>query len=157
VAILRALESVIDLVATCAVGMAAELDECEFCTVKGSFSNSELQAPSTPSGWRVAPGGIGLFMKNCCSNVGLSVNFEVAYTGIRLVGSCRGNAFNSVISNNCDLEGTVVNVDDCTAIDQVEATNMIQCLVRRQGRQGGGRIQEVGNLNSKIAVMVERI
>ena len=197
VVIRRALESSIYLVATCAKGIGAVLESCEFCIIRGSFSNAELRAESglrmnatacqliedgqsdlassderekegsavgarddlngsfhqvhAPSGFAVTNGSIGLFMRDCCSNCCLSVNFEVAFLGVRLVGSCRGNVFNSVISNNCDSRGTIVNDDDCCEMEST-ASNLLQCVVRREVRQGGGGVQEIGAHPHKVVV-----
>ena len=155
IVIRRALESMINLVATCAKGIAAVLDCCEFCTLRGSYSNAEEQWPAAPSGHRIISAGIGLYMNDCCSNTGLTVNFEVAFTGLRLVGSCRGNVFSSIISNNCDLRGTVINDSDCGHVDE-SANNLIQCLVRREVRQGGNVCQEIGANPSKVAIVIAK-
>jgi hypothetical protein len=151
----RALESSIYLVATCAKGIAAVLESCEFCTIRGSFSNAEVKAPEVPSGHAVTNGGVGLFMRDCCSNCCLSVNFEVAFMGVRLVGSCRGNVFNSIISNNCDERGAIINDDDCAEMEAT-ASNLLQCIVRREVRQGNGKVQTIGGNPSKVTVNIAK-
>jgi hypothetical protein len=155
VVIRRALESSIYLVATCAKGIGAVLESCEFSTIRGSFSNAEIATESSPSKFCVTNGSIGLFMRDCCSNCCLSVNFEVAFCGVRLVGSCRGNVFNSVISNNCDARGIIVNDDDCVEMEAT-ASNLLQCIVRREVRQGGGRVQEIGASPHKVVVSITK-
>ena len=154
---LRLLESSIDIVATCAMGMAAVFDTCEFCTIKGSFSNAECDVRTIAEGGRnshtgkaIRPLSHGAYMLDCCCITGLSINLEVCYTGITMERGCRGMAFANVISNNCDVRGSIFNVREVND----DAVNKVECVVRRQCIQGGEQLQEVfdGTASRKITM-----
>ena len=141
----RVLESTIDVVATCAQGMAAVFDTCEFCTIKGSFSNAECVVPSaaeggtSDTGRAIRPLSHGLYFIDCCGIANLSINLEVCFFGISMERGCRGITFANVMSNNCDVRGSIFNVQ----MINDDAVNQVECLVRRQVIQGGGRLAPI--------------
>jgi hypothetical protein len=146
----RVLQSRVELVATCHSGIACVLDECEFCTINGSFSNGEVEDPDAPRGVAISRHGIGLYLHNCTGNGSTSINFEVAYEGLRMHGHSRGNAFGSMVSNNCDARGCVIN-DDMT---ETGMRNMVQCVVRRDVRQQEHTWQPLFSSQSRGSVAV---
>jgi hypothetical protein len=146
----RVLQSRVELVAACHSGTACVMDECEFCTINGSFSNGEVVDPDAPRGVAVSPHAIGLHLKNCTGNGSTCINFEVAYEGLRIEGRSRGNAFSSMMANNCDARGCVIN-DDLT---ENGMHNMVQCVVRRWSRQQDGVWQPLFSPRSRGGIAV---
>jgi hypothetical protein len=139
-----------ELVATCHSGIACVLDTCEFCTINGSFSNGEISDRDAPRGVSISKDGIGLYLVDCTGNGSTSINFEVAYEGLRVTGFTRGNAFGSMVSNNCDARGCVIN-DDMT---ETGMRNMVQCVVRRDVRQQENVWQPLFSQQSRGSVAV---
>jgi hypothetical protein len=137
IVIKRALQSRMELVAACHTGVACVLDTCEFNSFNGSFSNGEVEDPEAKRGFSISNHAVGLCMHHCVANGSASINIEVAYTGILMTGSTRGNTFGAIVSNNCDAEGVLFN-DDNVANGM---RNVAMCVVRRDVRQEEGVFQ----------------
>uniref|UniRef100_A0A6U4UF38 Uncharacterized protein n=1 Tax=Neobodo designis TaxID=312471 RepID=A0A6U4UF38_NEODS len=146
----RALQSRMELVAACHTGVACVLDTCEFNTINGSFSNGEVEDPEAKRGYSISNHAVALYLHNCVANGSASINIEVAFTGILLSGSTRGNTFGAIVSNNCDAEGVLFN-DDAVAQG---SRNVAISVVRRDVRQEEGVYQPLFTRNSPASVTI---
>lgn len=125
--IFRALRSDLDLDVTCGRGIALVMENAEFSTVRGSFSNAEDHSGGSIS---VYP-GYGLWLISCVSVHFQSINFEVVQNGMKLANHCQGNLFDSIISNNQDEHGVVVEHDNLPE----NSKNLIVMMTRRSTLQ----------------------
>ena len=167
---MRVLESFIDIVATCAQGIAAVFDHCEFSTIKGSFSNAECDiapVPVKPSDTTVdnhqEPGDV----MNPDGTLPTATITMTSGRGIRPLS--RGAYFLdccAIVGLSINLECAYIGItlrgasrglsftniisNNCdhrgAVFDLTEsndhAINSIACLIRRQCIQGAGLVQD---------------
>ena len=69
------------------------------------------------------------------------MNLEVCYHGIKMVGHTLGNVFNTIISNNYDKNGAVLDTEHLAA--ETAKYNRIISLYRRTTINGGGDIHKL--------------
>jgi len=150
--LVRFLQSRLNVVGTSATGIGTIFNTCEFCTLlSGSFSNAQRtvgKSADCPTGVRVCK-GVGLYLQDCASLNLLNINCEVAYDGIELTGSTIGILFGTIVSNNCDYDGSVLVLSDDL---KTTSRNTVHMLLRRNTRQYTGGMFQTAVRGSKDRV-----